>query len=459
MSGSQFSWRGPDRSEIYLERTPSDLFKAPPPQITLKESKAAGTGWHDDFATIEWEDIKEWEDFNDENVNEILKPVIHEPVAWTEADEVKLRVSRKETYHIKFENDVNRMFENSMVNLISKTMNSVCPKIRNGLGMQPVDLETKFEGAKIKLSKGKGNTSASKQPDWPIYEKDESQSKPSQIYVAGEAKRDRVFNPEWLADKILYEEEDGAYITLGQVGMYSYYGKTRYAFVVTSVSLTVMRYHFISKDAKRLRLGIEYKTIGVSVQGSQLTATKAIVALAVMSMHDKQRDIVPKDQVLPLNTWYRHEANGATVFAHLLTERLESSLPSSGYATSGKSAFNLLTHTCYQAMQTSVGNIGERATTKKGSKGLRLNTSMKGKRSETHHVLKVVLETKAKVRKSKPRKCRKSPSVTSNHGVGLSPTSHDCLDSIIKNFKASKRYRGNMVIHHRLEAKAEEAED
>lgn len=458
MSQSEFAWKGPDRSEIYLERTPSSLFKAPPPRINIEgESTAAGTGWHDDFATIHWEDIKEWEDFSNENVNELLKGVIHEPVSWTEADEVKLRDSRKEMYHIGFESDVNKMFEGSMLDVVSKTMKCVCPRIRSELSMQPVELETKFEGAKIKIPREKGTTSASKQPDWPIYKRLNSKSKPSHIYVAGEAKRNYVFNPEWLQSKMVYAKKH-AYITLGQVGMYSYYGKTRYAFIVTSVSLTVLRYHFISKDAVNLRLGVEYKVIPLSMQGSQLTATKSIVALAAMSMHDKQRDVVPKDQVLPLNTWYRHEANGATVFAHLLTERLEPSLPSSGHAMSGKPVFNLLTDACCQAMQSSVGIQGKRVTIKKYTKGLRLNTTTKGGKPATRDVLKVVLETKAKIRKHNSSRSRKCPSVISNAETELSPTSLNDLNSIIKNFKASRRYRGNMITHHKVESKADEAE-
>lgn len=170
MSQSEFTWAGPDRSEIHLDRTLPYFFKAPSPRADISaESKAKGTGWHDDFATVEWEDIQEWDDFSNENIDAILQGVLPQPVPWTQRDEDKFEDGRRETYHIKRESDVNTMFQGSMVSVIQKVVDHVCPQIRSGIRLDPVELETKFEGANVKISKGGRTASASKQPDWPIY--------------------------------------------------------------------------------------------------------------------------------------------------------------------------------------------------------------------------------------------------------------------------------------------------
>lgn len=185
--------------------------------------------------------------------------------------------------------------------------------------------------------------------------------------------------------------------------MYSYYGKTRYAFVITSTTLTVLRYSFISKDSGKLRLGVEYKAIPLSAEGSQLTATKAIVALAVMSMHEKQRDVVPKNEIMPINTWCRYEAGNSVIYAHLSTERLERSLPDSGRVAPESSASKLLTYRCYQKMRTAVG-IPTGASSGQGSRKLEYKTLEEAIVPEGRDRLKVARNPQGKVRKSKPTK-------------------------------------------------------
>lgn len=146
-------------SEISLEapvdRTSSDIFGAPAPRIHMEENTAAGTKWNGDFATVEWEDISEWEDFDNVNINQLLKETMNESLPWTLADDLRLRMSREKTYVIRSEADINSMFYESMVDPVTKSMNHACAKTRMDLETKPFDLEIKYEGASIRISKEK----------------------------------------------------------------------------------------------------------------------------------------------------------------------------------------------------------------------------------------------------------------------------------------------------------------
>ena len=416
MAGNPFAWKGYKGSERPVNRTSSQLFEAPLAHTILRERTAKGTGWDDNFATVKFEDIKEWEEFNSQNVDEILEGFEKEFIPWTIRDEASLQSSRERSYEIRSETSVCEMVTASMANVIRATMNHICPQIRKRHHMPTIKLGIGFEAVGVRIQGADGKRNMYKRPDWPIYEKETTTTGGKvlpQIYVAGEAKRNHVFNPVWLETQNAYVENE-ADVAIGQVGMYCYYGKTRYGFIITSTTVTVLRYNFISKTPDILSLGVEYKVIPLEVSGPGLTAVKAIVSLAALSMHDRHRDVVPKREILSLNAWYRHEAYNREAFVHLTTERLARSLPSSAQSTSDPIMQNHISASCQREMDLmamippQVESVGSSQPSSAASIATVVKESDSG--NQTLHEVRETSRAKVRVTKSKSRKPRKDVS-------------------------------------------------
>lgn len=382
-----------------------------------------GTGWHEDFATIDHDDIQVWEDFNEKSLGQIIHGLSDETIPWTVQNENDLRSARHRTYRIMKEDDIDDMIKQSMVVPINHSMSYICSAIRRRLNIQLVGLQMKYKGTEIAVQKAKEEKTEErkkasvsyKKPDWPIYDERSqrlSDGTLAQVYVAGETKRQRVFNPEWLKDKRKYRTRK-ANVSIGQVGMYCYYGKTRYGFILTSTTFTALRYNFIAKDAEELHMGVEYKIIPLTASGRQLTVVKAIVSLAALSVHDKHREVVPKSEIAALDLWYRHEANNTAVFAHLVTERLERSVPDSAQVTSDPVTLKYLSTACQKEMESMTkppsGSTGPGSLDQGTRAGTATETKKSESRDNTLHEVRDSGTTKVK----KPRLRR--PSAVAKH--------------------------------------------
>ena len=131
--------------------------------------------------------------------------------------------------------------------------------------------------------------------------------------MAGDAKRNHVFQPEWLSDEDAFDDND-ADITLGQLGMYAFWGNTRYAFVITSRTLTVLRYYLISQDQGEIQLGVEWNAVSwKSFEEGQMSVCKAIWALTMLSMDDNNRTIVRRHCIQPFRAWWQTALGTANV--------------------------------------------------------------------------------------------------------------------------------------------------
>lgn len=416
MSRSPFYWKVSENVERLVDRTSSQLFEVPLANVLLDELKSGGTGWHDDFATVDHKDVQDWVDFDEKTLEQIMYGLSDEVIPWTVRDENSLQSARQMTYKIITEDDIDDMIKQSMVIPINHSISYICPQIRRNHNAHAVDLGMKCRGVAITIKsakveraeEGKRFSVSNKKPDWPIYEKGSQRSAdniPAQVYVAGETKRHRVFDPEWLKDDNDYKGKK-ANVSIGQVGMYCYHGKTRYGFIITSTTFTALRYNFIAKEDKKLRMGVEYKIIPLTAAGRQLTVVKAIVSLAALSVHDKHRDVVPKSEIAALNVWYRHEANHTAVFAHIVTERLERSVPDSAQVTSDPAILKHLSATCQKEMESMTKPLSESTRPRSLDQEIRASTAAETKKSQSRdNTLHEVRDSgKTKVKKPKLRR-------------------------------------------------------
>ncbi|KAI0170288.1 hypothetical protein BJ166DRAFT_494188 [Pestalotiopsis sp. NC0098] len=292
-----------------------ELFLSTKPKIALDETPNAGTSWHEDFALIGWEDISPWDDFSEETIDLLFDEELRTPLGnWRVADKVMHvdSLAKDEGYKVETENDIDKMFGSCLQNLLLKTINFYGNVVRRKMGKSDIQkFRLEWEKTPIypekKENPEKKKTSTKKGPDWPLFTtplaKKEKKGKEArhEIFMFGDAKRHHVFDPEKLSEKLKY---DGAKLenTMGQMGMYAYWGKTRYAYVITSKTLTVFRFFLISKeDNGDIRMGAEYKSF--SWDDNWKMIPKAIWALAMLSMKDDEREVVTRQEMLPISTW------------------------------------------------------------------------------------------------------------------------------------------------------------
>lgn len=311
-----------------------ELFLRTKPEIRLQEIRSAGTSWNEDFVTVEWEDLSHWDDFSEETIDLLFDEELRTPLGnWTVGDRTlhAVHLAEKKKYKVTAEKDVDTIVRYCLQNLLIKTINFYGNDIRRKMGKSHVEeFELEWEKTPIypekkhvpekkddphkddpekKENPGKKNkqTSTKKGPDWPLFttsstEEGKKEEKETQkLFMFGDAKRHRVFDPEKLSKKTEY---DGASLknTMGQMGMYAYWGKTRYAYVITSKTLTVFRFFLISKnDNGRIKLGAEYTSFGWDDSWKMIP--KAIWALAMLSMKDDEREVVTRQEMLPISTW------------------------------------------------------------------------------------------------------------------------------------------------------------
>ncbi|KAK9770739.1 putative NmrA-like domain-containing protein [Seiridium cardinale] len=258
--------------------TCNDLFAQLAPEIKTKEIKSNGTSPHDDFVHVEWENVHEWDDFTEDNIDLLFGDELEKELAnWTGADHFSFKKNSKKSFTVDYENEVNEIFRECLLDLIERSANFNGNNIRGRLSQKEVDFEIKYEGTQLRLPYKKG-------PDWPLFTQGCLSSK---TFVVGESKRHHVFNPERLSDRDKYTNYH-AETTMGQVGMYALRGQTRL--------------YLISKTAKRTDMGAYYKVFYWD-ENPKMVA-KSIWALTMLSMNDDDRVVVAKDKLEPIDKWW-----------------------------------------------------------------------------------------------------------------------------------------------------------
>ncbi|KAK6074691.1 hypothetical protein SCUP515_06320 [Seiridium cupressi] len=210
--------------ETYDARTCATLFYYSQPKIESDELTSAGTPWNKHFAHVAYENIESWDDFSEENID------------------------------LLFGEELIRDLDNWT----------------NADEFSYLRKRTK----KYKISSKKKGAQKTKEDE-------------KQIFVVGEAKRHYVFNPDWLSDPEDYDEER-VQNTMGQVGMYAYWGKTWF--------------YFISIHKGKLVMGAQYKAF--DWEKNPRMVPKAIWALAMLSMNEDDRKVVEKHKLEPINKWW-----------------------------------------------------------------------------------------------------------------------------------------------------------
>ncbi|KAK6069735.1 hypothetical protein SCUP234_10490 [Seiridium cupressi] len=299
--------------ETYDARTCATLFYYSQPKIESDELTSAGTPWNKHFAHVAYENIESWDDFSEENIDLLFgEELIRDLDNWTNADEFSYLRKRKKKYKIVREADVDILFRECLVPPLVASINfngnHICKKMSFN---SEEEFELEHEGCEISLDKALDDVRQphKKNPDWPIFVRQSSKKKGAQktkedekqIFVVGEAKRHYVFNPDWLSDPEDYDEER-VQNTMGQVGMYAYWGKTRYAYIITSRTLTAFRFYFISIHKGKLVMGAQYKAF--DWEKNPRMVPKAIWALAMLSMNEDDRKVVEKHKLEPINKWW-----------------------------------------------------------------------------------------------------------------------------------------------------------
>ena len=279
---------------------PVALLSGYTPKIVLEEETGPGTKWDESFAHVAFENISAWDEFSTEVIDELFgDETLRQGLSWTLLDDMALRSACQDSHVVKKEKHVDSIVEKCLVKRLLKTIDFCGNNVRQRLGMSPLQPKMEFEGTFTKVD----GQSYRKKMDWPIYYEYPGSTARKVVLVAGDSKRDHVFQPEWLENRVLFRAKKAS-VTLGQLGMYAFWGKTRYAYVVTSRTLTVLRYYLISQKEGKIQLGVHYKAIDWNSPQGHLSVCKAIWALAMLSMDDDNREVVQQHAMHPLGKWW-----------------------------------------------------------------------------------------------------------------------------------------------------------
>ncbi|KAI0596167.1 hypothetical protein F4775DRAFT_604127 [Biscogniauxia sp. FL1348] len=363
-----------------------DLLELPKLRINREsEETSSGTKMHDDFIKVQYEDLEPWTDFNKANIYAMFGDLLDQNVLWNWGSFLGTGkdACTERTFNIKSEADVNDMFRNTLTKIVQHTWDTTAPILQERLNPgTSKSIIMNFEGTTIRVPAKAGNEKIhsapnkdekeslkrkasddivgahlkkkfksaktwNKKPDWPVYyvdlEGDKGSSsegamtstqlikipynKEVDFSVIGECKRLHVFNPKNFEDKESYKRH--AMVTVAQLAMYAYHGKTRYGFAINSKNVTFFRFYLIPDETNPMRLGAQHCTFPLEYTNGEMSACTALWAFGQLGMNDRHRQIVSKSETLSLDNWHELTHDGQTYYMHHISERVVSVAPNS----------------------------------------------------------------------------------------------------------------------------------
>lgn len=189
-------------------------------------------------------------------------------------------------------------------------MRAAAVKLRAQLGLES-DVDTIFGLPVEPLYDPKTNSKF--EPDWMIFE----ETKEETHFVVGDTKLSSKWDSDWN-NGVCEDSLSNWFWPVRQVVTYGTVAGTRYCFIITPTELVAGRICKLpalsidddDDDAHHF----QYKSIPWYNHGTDnLTVNLALWALAMMGINSGHRDIVARQDTLPLNVWWKDVSNGIEV--------------------------------------------------------------------------------------------------------------------------------------------------
>ncbi|KAK7931248.1 hypothetical protein PG985_001960 [Apiospora marii] len=260
------------------------------PNLKANESEQhPGTAWGKGFISINFEDIEEWEEFTEGNVNKAFFEVLDHAIPQGSHLNAPFGALDRPTT-IKMEEDIDQFFLDVIGPIISHSIECTRGLLRDASGNDmalKLCVPFKTEAVKVKLPEeedGEGECSqGSKRPNFPIY-------LPAKSMPGMKPRTDVVF----------------VIVHLGKVAMYCKAAGTCLAFTMTTVGATIFRFFTIDNGDGTERWGVQQATFPWCPKWhplpaeNELSAAKAIWASIMMSLDPEARRIQSRDHIRPL---------------------------------------------------------------------------------------------------------------------------------------------------------------
>ncbi|KAF7538349.1 hypothetical protein G7054_g2949 [Neopestalotiopsis clavispora] len=294
------------------------LFTLTRPEFLVQENEAPGTMWHEDFIEVDFEDIEEWEDFNERNINTAFPSTIDHAVPYDQHLERPFdRLDR--AIRIHEEKDIDKYFLDVIGPILSHALGHTAEKLYQGT-QNPFSrrLRVPFtkDASKILLDKYATSTHAGqhlKQPNFPIYLPAKSmprlEPRHDIVHVIGDSARTNSLDPACFSGSVDDYRRRGRN-HMGKLAMYCRGSGTCLAFTMTHVGVTVFRFFIVDgTSATKPRVGAQQRTfpwcpkIVSSKEENIMSGIKAIYALAVMSLFPGGHAIQERSKLRSLADW------------------------------------------------------------------------------------------------------------------------------------------------------------
>ncbi|ETS86494.1 hypothetical protein PFICI_00322 [Pestalotiopsis fici W106-1] len=289
------------------------LFALTRPDFLVQESTGAGTQWHNDFIEVNFEDIEEWQDFNEGNVNTAFLSAIDHAVPFNENLELPFDYM-DHTARIREEKDVDKYFLNVIGPILSHALGHSAGKLYEGT-QNPVSLKLrvpyKKDASKVTLPQY-AMTNAThhlKKPNFPIYLPAKSMPRLTPrkdiIHVIGDSARIKSLDPTRCFAKAAHYKSFGRN-HIGKLAMYTKGAGTCLAFTMTHIGVTVFRFFIVDGTS---RVGVQQRTfpwcpkLVASTEENVISGIKAIYVLMVMSLFPEGHAIQERSQLRSLADW------------------------------------------------------------------------------------------------------------------------------------------------------------
>lgn len=300
----------------HLLLTPGHLFKLARPDFEVSESQAPGTKWDNDYVAIKFEDIEEWKDFQETNVNNAMGRIIEEPIDhpdWFLLDRFETWDSKTRIHE---EKDIDNWFLDGATATLNHALNGTRDKLlANTHNEHARKLKFPYvkDASKVMLPQHAATDSKrhQKRPNFPVYLPAKSMPRLTPfrdvIYVLGDSARTNTLDPKnFYRNRRSFNDHGKNH--LGKMAMYAKGSGTCLAFTMTHIGVTVFRFFIVDGTS---RLGVQHRTFpwcpeeGGSDKENLMSGIKAIYVLAVMSLFPEARTIRERSQLCSVADWPR----------------------------------------------------------------------------------------------------------------------------------------------------------
>lgn len=322
-----------------------DVLEMKNPELTVKPGGRKTSTKNKDYVQISLEHVRPLRGFEPTNIHAMYEDLLAMEIPRKGIDLRRIsKIQRKEFVVSTREEVMYDMGLKWFPETVKKCIKTTASTLQNTLKVPRKDYTVENQYC-IQLKKLKRNekdlTSSEIRADWAVVS---SNTGDPLADIVGDSKRCPCFKPHLLDrvsdtyDHIDFEKEqdlvdpDTRHLiwALKQTGTYALLCKSRYSFIFTPETTTVLRFFLIKEDAfpANTVLGVEYDWFPYSNHGpGSMTLNKAIWTVTMMIQNRRHRDIVSEDKMLDLDLWYRCNVNGKSYYVHHLSEAVKDQTP------------------------------------------------------------------------------------------------------------------------------------